>query len=95
MLHLRRFVLVFFDDILINSANEELHKQHLQEVLSLMNENQLYANLKKCEFGKRKVAYLGHIISAEGVSLDVHTRLASSTKHQGTQGISGAHCVLP
>lgn len=67
---LRRFVLVFFDDILICSRNEEEHKEHLREVLSLLQQHQLYANQKKCSYGSRKIEYLGYIITEEGVSAD-------------------------
>lgn len=64
-------MLVFFDDILIYNHNEELHKQRLEEVLEIMKQNELYANRKKCEFGQKQVAYLGHIISAKGVAMDM------------------------
>lgn len=67
---LRKSVLVFFDDILVYIKTEELHKQHLEEVLSLLQRHQLYANRKKCQFGSKKIEYLGHVISAEGVAAD-------------------------
>lgn len=67
---LRRFVLVFFDDILVHSTSWEGHLQHLTTVLGVLHENQLYANEKKCCFGRKEVAYLGHIISAKGIVVD-------------------------
>lgn len=67
---LRRFVLVFFDDILVYRNNEAQHVQHLSTVLGILSDHQLYANGKKCEFGQTKVAYLGHIISKAGVAVD-------------------------
>ena len=68
---LRRFVLVFFDDILVYSTSAEEHVHHLQLVLAKLEANQLYANLNKCEFGKEEVSYLGHIVSAKGVAADM------------------------
>lgn len=69
--YLRRFVLVFFNDILVYSPSEEAHKDHLQCVLGKLAANSLYANYKKCAFGQTKVGYLGHVISQEGVSVDM------------------------
>lgn len=67
---LRKFVLVFFDDILVYSSSEEAHKEHLQTVLSTLQKHSLVANLKKCTFGREEVAYLGHVISKQGVAMD-------------------------
>ncbi|WVY93416.1 hypothetical protein V8G54_032504 [Vigna mungo] len=68
--YLRKFVLVFFDDILIYSLDEGSHQQHLKWVLQLLRENNLFANFKKCNFGQRQLRYLGHLISGKGVSVD-------------------------
>ena len=68
--HLHRFVLVFFDDILVYSKTKVEHEKHLEIVLGLLEKNRLYANRKKCHFGCEKVEYLGYVISAQGVAAD-------------------------
>ena len=68
--YLDKFVLVFLDDILIYSKNEEEHEEHLRIALQLLREHRLYAKFSKCEFYKDKIHYLGHIISNEGTSMD-------------------------
>ena len=64
---LRRFILVFFDDILVYSRNMADHIEHLKIVLRMLAKNQLYAKMSKCMFACLEVEYLGHIISGEGV----------------------------
>jgi hypothetical protein len=66
---LRKLVLVFFDDILIYSRSWQEHMRHLDEVLSIMEAQSLYAKESKCEFGMTELLYLGHIISAQGVQV--------------------------
>lgn len=65
-----KFVLVFFEDILVYSRTEEEHRHYLSLVLAKLQEHSLLANRKKCSFGKTHVDYLGHIISAHGVATD-------------------------
>ena len=65
-----QFVIVFVDDILIYSQSEREHEDHLGIVLQLLRDHQLYAKLSKCEFWLTKVRFLGHIVSASGVSVD-------------------------
>jgi hypothetical protein len=67
---LQKFVLVFFDDILIYSKSWEDHVRHVDKVLQLLKEKQLYAKQSKCFFGVKEVEYLGHILSHEGVKVD-------------------------
>lgn len=68
--YLRRFILVFFDDILVYSQTRDDHKKHLSCVLKILEEQKLYAKLKKCQFGSSQVEYLGHVISGQGVAVD-------------------------
>lgn len=68
--HIRKFVLVFMDDILIYSKDYEQHIQHLHIVFDILREHQLYAKMSKCSFAKPELDYLGHIISDKGVATD-------------------------
>jgi hypothetical protein len=67
---LRRFVLVFFDDILIYSASWADHLRHLRAVLTVLQQHRLFAKCSKCVFGERSIAYLGHVIFDAGVAMD-------------------------
>ncbi|KAL6347245.1 hypothetical protein AAG906_013681 [Vitis piasezkii] len=67
---LRKFVLVFFDDILVYSSSWQEHLQHVKTIFELLRQHQLFVKFKKCEFGKHELEYLGHIISADGVKVD-------------------------
>lgn len=68
--YLRKFMLVFFDDILVYSANLPEHVTHLQVVFELLASHQLFAKRSKCTFAQPKIEYLGHIISGHGISTD-------------------------
>jgi hypothetical protein len=70
MEYLDKFVVVFIDDILIFSKTEEEREKHLRMVLERLRSNQLYAKFTKCEFWLTEVAFLRHVISAGGVSVD-------------------------
>ena len=70
MLELDRFVVVFIDDILIYSKNNEEHTHHLQIVLTQLREHKLYAKFSKCEFWLDRVQFLGHVLTPEGISID-------------------------
>jgi len=67
---LRRYVLVFFDDILIYSRTRVDHINHLQMVFGLLRAHRLFLKKSKCAFGRKEVAYLGHVIHQQGVSVD-------------------------
>jgi hypothetical protein len=70
MEELDKFVVVFIDDILIYSKSREDHEHHLRIVLERLRAHQLYAKLSKCEFWLEKIAFLGHILTVEGIEVD-------------------------
>jgi hypothetical protein len=67
---LRKFILVFFDAILIYIPNMETHLTHLKTTLDLLRQHQLFAKLSKCKFACLEVEYLGHVVSAQRVCAD-------------------------
>jgi hypothetical protein len=70
MPELDKFVVVFIDDILVYSKNEDDHVKHLHTVLQRLRDHRLYAKLSKCDFWLREIKFLGHTISQDGVSVD-------------------------
>ena len=68
--YLDEFVIVFVDDILIYSDNDELHEKHLRMALEVLRKNKLYAKFSKCKFWMEEVAFLGHIVNRQGVTVD-------------------------
>ncbi|GBG80811.1 hypothetical protein CBR_g31367 [Chara braunii] len=68
--YLDKFIAVYLDDILILSRTVEEHAEHLKTVLGLLRQHQYKVNLEKCEFGRTKILYLGHEISADGLRPD-------------------------
>lgn len=76
---LDNFVIVFIDDILIFYKSKEEHEDHLRTVLQILRQEKLYAKFSKCEFWLSSVALLGHIVSAEGITIDP-TKVKTITK---------------
>jgi len=68
--YLDKFVVVFIDDILIYSRTSDEHTHHLRVALDVLRKNELYTKFSKCEFWLEKVAFLGHVVSSEGASVD-------------------------
>ncbi|CAN4076825.1 unnamed protein product [Withania somnifera] len=68
--YLDSFVIVFIDDILVYSRSKSDHERHLGVILRTPREHKLYAKFSKCEFWLESVAFLGHIVSKAGVSVD-------------------------
>ena len=60
--YLRKFIIIFFDDLLIYSPTWSSHLQHISMVFSLLLQHQLYVKLSKCDFGASQIEYLGHVI---------------------------------
>ena len=64
------FVIVFIDDILVYSKSEEDHANHLRIIVQTIKDHKLYAKFSKCEFWLNAIAFLGHIVSSEGIRVD-------------------------
>jgi hypothetical protein len=67
---LQKFVLIFFDDILVYSLDYDSHLKHVQAVLEILHRDKWHIKLSKCAFAQEQIAYLGHVIFAAGVSMD-------------------------
>ena len=67
--YLDLFVIMFIDDILIYSRNEEEHASHLKVVVETLKDHQLFAMFNKCGFSFQSIAFLGHVVSSEGIHM--------------------------
>jgi hypothetical protein len=93
MEELDRFVVVFIDDILIYSETAEEHEEHLRIVLERLRQQKLYAKFNKCEFWMEKVAFLGHVLSAEGMAVDP-SKVESVTKWEQPLNVTDIRSFL-
>ena len=65
-----KFVVVYFNDILIYSKNLDDHLIHLKSVWDVLQKERLFANLKKCTFYTNRLVFFGFIVSAQGIQVD-------------------------
>jgi len=65
-----KFVVVYFDDILVYNTNLDEHIEHLRCVLDVLRCEKLYVNFKKCTFCMKKVVFLGYVVSTKGIEVD-------------------------
>ena len=82
------FVLVYLDDIFVLSSTEHEHENHLRLIFQKLREHKLQAKLKKCEFGKPRVKYLGHFLGSRKVHVDKY-KVASVTNWEPPRDIKG------
>ena len=64
------FVAAYLDDIIIFSKNKEEHKEHIRYVLETLRKNKMSLNPKKCEFGRNRIHFLGHVIGENFVQME-------------------------
>ena len=81
-----KFVVVYFDDILIYSPNQEKHLQHVREVLGVLQREKFYASPNKCSFMKDSVLFLGYIVSKDGLAVD-------ESKVAAVDGLASSHYI--
>jgi hypothetical protein len=79
---LRKFLLVLFHDIIIYKRTWEEALKHVNDILTIMEEQYIFSKEVKCEFGLTKITYLGHAIGVEGVKVhqeNIHNILERPT----------------
>ena len=90
---LDKFFIVFIDDILIHSRTLEEHADHLRVVLEVLREHQLCGKLSKCEFWLEEVQFLGHVISAKGIVVDL-TKIETILKWERPKTVTEVRSFL-
>jgi hypothetical protein len=90
---LDKFVMVFIDDILIYSKSNEEHEKHLRLIMEKLREHKLYAKFSKCEFWLKEVAFLGHIVSKEGIAVDP-SKVTAVTKWEPPKNVGEIRSFL-
>jgi hypothetical protein len=90
---LDKFVIVFIDDILVYSKNNEEHEKHLRLIMEKLREHKLYAKFSKCEFWLSEVAFLGHVVSKEGIVVDP-SKVTAVTEWEPPKNVKEIHSFL-
>ena len=85
--------MVFIDDILMYSRDAQEHEQHLRIVLETLREHKLHAKLNKCDFWLKKVSFLGHMVSAEGIRVDP-TKIEAGVNWKSPQNVTEVRSFL-
>jgi hypothetical protein len=65
-----KFVVVYFDDILIYSKSYDAHLEHLRAVFNILRDARLFDNLEKCTFYTDRVSFLGYVVTSQGIEVD-------------------------
>ncbi|KAJ4973107.1 hypothetical protein NE237_006281 [Protea cynaroides] len=86
-------VIVFIDDILVYSKDKETHVKNLNAALQRLRKEKLYAKFSKCEFWLSKVAFLGHVVSAEGIKVDP-SKIEAIVKWEAPKSVSEIRSFL-
>ena len=64
------FLVVYFDDIMIYSKNSMEHLEHMKQLFSILREQRLFSNLKKCDFYADQILFLGYVVTKDGIEMD-------------------------
>ena len=91
--YLDQFVVVFIDDILVYSRDEQEHEQHLKIVLQTLRKKKLYAKLRKCDFWLKEVSFLAYIMSTEGIRVDP-TKIGAVVNWKPPQSVTEVRSFL-
>jgi hypothetical protein len=90
---LDKFVIVFVDDILIYSKSNEEHETHLHAILEKLREHKLYAKFSKYEFSLGEVGFLGHIVTKDGIAVDL-AKVTAVTEWEPPKNVGEIHSFL-